>query len=133
MRTYHSERGYDGTGKAELKTMRIEDIKRSPLVGHTRAVVREDGKRSTYAVVDIPLEMAKKAELKEKGKYRMKVAEKDWCKQEGHQTNRVARAGGFTAYTCVEKPEAYVPGSEHKDVMNRFGGANVKNVGRIKF
>jgi len=129
MREYDSKYGYDGTGAKEKMIARIEETKRSPEAGKTRLVVREKDKVRSHAVIDIDMKAAK--DLKEKQMYIFDVNEKDNSRVPGFQRKKAA---DFKAFHCSDAPEVYVPGSETKEKMGRFGsGSSNGQSGRIKF
>ncbi len=129
MREYDSKFGYDGTGAKERMIARIEQTKGSSEAGKTRLVVREKDKVRSHAVIDIDMKAAK--DLKEKQTYIFEVSEKDNSRVPGFQRKKSAE---FKAYSCSDKPEVYVAGSETKEKMGRFGsGSSAGQAGRIKF
>lgn len=129
MREYDLKLGYDGSGAKEKMIARIEETKRSSEAGKTRLVVREKDKVRSHAVIDIDMKHAK--DLKEKQMYIFEVNEKDNSRVPGFQRKKSAE---FKAFHCSDAPEVYVPGSEAKEKMTRFGsGSSAGQAGRIKF
>jgi hypothetical protein len=129
MRQYDSKYGYDGTGAKEKMIARVEETKRSSEAGKTRLVVREKGKTRSHAIIDIDMKVAK--DLKEKETYVFAVNEKDNSRVPGFQRKKSAE---FKAFQCSDTPEIYVPGSEIREKMSRFGSASTAGQSsRIKF